>query len=364
VLNRRDILGVTLGLGAGCLLRPALAASVSYDQAVRETWAPLGAPLQTGPRQRELVRAATLAANSHNTQPWIFTATANTITIAPDFDRRCPAVDPDDHHLFVSLGCATENLVLAAAAIGLGTTTTFADDSVTIGLESGPSVRSSLYDAITVRQCTRAPFDRRPVSAEPMRLLESAGRESGVGLILLTDKTKIAEVADYVVQGNTAQMHDAAFMTELKSWLRFSETDAVATRDGLFARASGNPAMPSWLARAVLPLVFTVDGENRKYRDHIESSAGIAVLVSDTNDKAHWVAAGRACQRFALQATALGLKYAFVNQPVEVPALRRQFATYLGLGERRPDLVLRFGAGPELPRSLRRPPEQVMRQPP
>ena len=83
-----------------------------------------------------------------------------------------------------------------------------------------------------------------------MRLLESAGRESGVGLILLTDKTKIAEVADYVVQGNTAQMRDAAFMAELKSWLRFSETDAVATRDGLFARASGNPTMPSWLARA------------------------------------------------------------------------------------------------------------------
>ena len=346
-----------LGLAAGCLSRRALAASVSYDQAVRETWA----PLQASPRERELVRAATLAANSHNTQPWIFTAAANAITIAPDFGRRCPAVDPDDHHLFVSLGCAAENLVLAAEAAGLATTTAVADN-VTIGLAPGPSARSSLYDAITLRQCTRAPFDRRPVAAEAMRLLESAGHESGVGLILLTDRAKISEVADYVVQGNTAQMHDAAFMAELKSWLRFSERDAVATRDGLFARASGNPTMPSWLARAVLPLVFTADGENRKYREHIESSAGIAVFVSDVNDKTHWVAAGRACQRFALQATALGLKYAFVNQPVEVPALRRQFAAYLGLGERRPDLVLRFGAGPDLPRSLRRPPEQVMRK--
>jgi hypothetical protein len=26
--------------------------------------------------------------------------------ILPDLSRRCPAVDPDDHHLFVSLGCA------------------------------------------------------------------------------------------------------------------------------------------------------------------------------------------------------------------------------------------------------------------
>ena len=34
----------------------------------------------------------------------------------------------------------------------------------------------------------------------------------------------------------------------------------------------------------------------------------------------HWIEVGRACQRFALQATALGLKCAFINQPVEVPA--------------------------------------------
>ena len=362
-LNRRTVIRGTLGLGAGCLLQPARASSLSYDQAVRETWAPLWAPLQASSRQRELVRAATLAANSHNTQPWLFTTTASAITIAPDVSRRCPAVDPDDHHLYASLGCAAENLVHAAAAVGLAATPAFADDSVTIGLEPGPSVRSALFDAITVRQSTRALFDGRPVSAEAMRLLDSAGREGGVELILLTDKARIAEVADYVVQGNTAQMRDTAFMEELKSWLRFSETDAVTTRDGLFARSSGNPAMPSWFARLVLPLVFTEGGENRKYRDHIESSAGIAVFVSDRNDKADWVAAGRACQRFALQVTALGLKYAFVNQPVEVAALRRQFAAYLGLGERRPDLVLRFGAGPDLPKSLRRPPEQVMRNP-
>ena len=360
MLNRRTIIQGALGLGAAGLWPPARAASVGYDEAVRETWA----PLQATPRDRELVRAATLAANSHNTQPWLFTASAQAIGIAPDVSRRCPAVDPDDHHLFASLGCAAENLVHAAAAIGLSATPAFAEDGVTISLEPGPVVRSPLLDAITTRQCTRAAFDGRPVSAEALHQLESAGQESGVELILLTDTARIAAVADYVVQGNTAQMRDAAFMAELKSWLRFSETDAVATRDGLFARASGNPAMPSWIARLALPLVFTESGENTKYREHIVSSAGIAVFISDTSDKANWVAAGRACQRFGLQATALGLKYAFINQPVEVPAVRRQFAAYLGIGERRPDLVLRFGAGPELPRSLRRPPEQVMRQSP
>lgn len=172
----------------------------------------------------------------------------------------------------------------------------------------------------------------------------------------------LTKVADYVIEGNSAQMHDKAFMDELVSWLRFSEADAVATMDGLSARASGNPELPAWLAQRLLRFVLTAKGENKKYREQIESSAGIVVLSADASDTAGWIAVGRACQRFGLQATALGLKYAFINQPVEVAAVRAQFATFLGIGQRRPDIVMRFGAGPELPKSLRRAPEQVMRE--
>src|SRR6202165_6333055 len=101
-------------------------------------------------------------------------------------------------------------------------------------------------------------------------------------------------------------MQDKAFMKELKAWLRCSEADAVATRDGLFSRASGNPSLPSWLARPLLNFVYTESGENDKYRAQIDSSARIAVFTSELNNKTRWGAAGRACQRFALQATCLG----------------------------------------------------------
>ena len=94
--------------------------SPSYDGAVTAMRRPIAAA-GTGHsgRLRDLVRQATLAASSHNTQPWKFTLAERSITILPDFTRRTPIVDPDDHHLFVSLGCATENLVHAALASGL-----------------------------------------------------------------------------------------------------------------------------------------------------------------------------------------------------------------------------------------------------
>ncbi|WIW48158.1 Tat pathway signal protein [Bradyrhizobium sp. 62B] len=358
MVDRRQFIATALGLSATAISGlPAAGAATTYDAAVTAS----RAPLRAVPRDRELVRFATLAANSHNTQPWIFSARGNDIAIAPDFSRRCPAVDPDDHHLFVSLGCAAENLILAASTLGWRADPVIDGDRIVIALEQAPPTPSALAAAIPIRQCTRAAFDGRPVAPETLRRLEDACREPDVTAILMTERAAIAEVADYVLEGNSAQMRDKAFMRELVSWIRFNEAEALATMDGLFAPASGNPSLPSWLARPLLKLFFTESGENKKYREQLAASAGVVALAADRNDKSHWIAVGRACQRFGLQATALGLKYAFVNQPVEVAALRSQFAASLGLGERRCDIVMRFGAGPDLPKSPRRPPELVMR---
>lgn len=164
----------------------------------------------------------------------------------------------------------------------------------------------------------------------------------------------MGKALEYVVQANTAQMNDPAFIEELKAWIRFGDAEAVRMGDGLCSRATGNPSVPRWLG-SLFSALFTTGKKNDKYAKHIRSSAGIAVFVSEANDKAHWVEAGRCYERFALQATALGIRNAFLNQPVEVSTLRPQFATFLGVGTRRPDLVVRFGRGPEMPRSLRRP---------
>jgi hypothetical protein len=359
MISKREFLACSSGSAIGGLMSPAKASAgsaKSYDDAVRSTWA----PLRADGGARELIRYATLAANSHNTQPWKFTAEDRRITIAPDFARRCPAVDPNDHHLFVSLGCAAENLVHAAAARGLTATTALSFDAISIGLDPARPLESELFKAIPRRQSTRAVYDGTAVSSETLAALEKSGTGVGVSIMIITDKSRINGVSDYVVEGNSAQMREKAFMDELEQWIRFNDSDAVATMDGLSASASGNSQWPAWLARRLLPLVLTESGENEKYRNQIQSSAGVAVFVADRSDRAHWVEVGRACQRFALQATALGLKQAFINQPVEVPHVRKQFASFLGLGDRLPDLVMRFGSGPDLPKSLRRPVEQVM----
>jgi hypothetical protein len=364
MVTRRQFILSTAGSGAVLGLNGCSPSTAQYDEAVRTTWRHTeGALGNDSLMMRELVRYATLAPSSHNTQCWKFRIDKRAISILPDLSRRCPAVDPDDHHLYVSLGCAAENLLRAALAHGLMGSAVFdssESSALQIALEPTKAIASPLFDAIPERQCTRGEFDGKLLSNDELKLLEQAGAGNGVRVILLTEKNAMEKVLDYVVQGNTAQMNDPAFVAELKQWIRFGNAEAVSHGDGLFTKSSGNPVLPRCLGSPLFNLFFTTKNENEKYAKHVRSSAGIAVFVSEKNDKQNWLETGRCYERFALQATALNIRNAFLNQPVEVSTLRPQFANYLGIGNQRPDLVVRFGHGAEMSRSLRRPIEAVM----
>jgi hypothetical protein len=309
----------------------------------------------------ELVRFATLAANSHNTQPWLFNAQGTTIQIKPDVSRRCPVVDPEDRHLVASLGCATENLALAAAAAGFKAVVAFesAERTAIISVERSQAQSSPAFEAITRRQSTRAPFNPAPLPAEDLRAMEIAIGKPGIRARFLTARRDLDQLKDFVVQGNTVQSHDSAFVDELRHWVRFNQTDAAETSDGLYAGASGNPALPRWLGRVLLAYVFTAAGENPKYVAQIDGSAGALILYAEADEPAGWFNVGRAGQRFQLEATARDIRTSFVNQPVEVAGVCSEFSAWLGDGMR-PALIIRFGRGKTLPYSLRRPPSAVL----
>jgi len=366
--TRRNVI---LGGGAAALAAGGLYGSTylspSYEEAARRVWterSPAQRVAVGGVDREYLVHYATRAANSHNTQPWIFSVIEDGIRIAPDFSRSTPVADADNHHLFASLGCATENLVLAAAQAGLHASPRFVagdggaeDGWIEIGLDPGETASDSQTDffrAILERQCTRSIYDGRPVGTHDLRALDAASRVDGCRVVLISEKSRIEQVLELILAANEVQVEDPEFAAELLSWLRFNPSAAIRHKDGLYSGCSGNPDLPSWLGNLMFGLLFTAQSENSRYADQVRSSAGLAIFVSDRDNKAHWVQAGRSFQRFALQATALGIRHAFVNQPLEVASVRPQVAAWLGVGDVRPDLIVRYGYAPAMPRSLRR----------
>ena len=63
-----------------------------------------------------LVEQAVKAPSGHNTQPWLFRQKDMAVEIHPDFSRALKVVDASHRELFISLGCAAENVCLAAHA--------------------------------------------------------------------------------------------------------------------------------------------------------------------------------------------------------------------------------------------------------
>jgi hypothetical protein len=363
-LTRRNFLRLTAAVGVTAVAGYALAEYapwLDYAGQADQTWQPVGRERIVPTDLKELVRYATLAANGHNTQPWKFAIRGNAIEIHPDTSRELKVVDPRHRELWISLGCALENLLLAARATGYAAEVAYPDsaDVIRVNLTSDTPQPSALFDAIAERQNTRSQYDGQPIPASDLDRILALPSEPGVSLHFVTAANELATLVEYVGLGNLSQYADTAFVDELIEWLRFNKKDALATMDGLYSVCSGNPEVPRWLGR-----MFVSGAKPQQQADadakKLRSSSAAVVIASETEDKATWVRTGQVYERLALQTTALGIKSAFLNQPIEVSELRSQFQSALGLGASLPQLLMRFGYADALPRSLRRPVDQVL----
>jgi len=364
LISRRNFLQFTAAAGAvavGGHLLDTYAPWLNDEEQAALTRQPLVREDTMSQPLVDMVRYATLAANGHNTQPWKFAVRQDAIEIHPDYARRLPVVDPHDRELWISLGCALENLLLAARAAGYATEVAYPDahEHIQVRLTADAPQTSPLFDAIPLRQTTRSLYDGRPVPVDDLNSLQSLPQEAGVSLRLLTAPAEMETALAYVNEGNLHQYADRAFVDELIAWLRFNKREAMGTLDGLYSRCSGNPAVPRWLGQ-----MFVGGTKPQQQADadaaKLRSAAGAVVIATDADDKAAWVRAGQVYERLTLQMTALNIKSALLNQPIEVAALRSQFQGALGLNAAQPQLLLRFGYANALPRSLRRPVQQVL----
>jgi hypothetical protein len=340
-MNRRTVLmvaGAAAVLGVAGYWRQAQAADL-YAAAAAASRSPLDLSATGTDRLAELVRMATLAPNSHNTQGWIFTPLPDGILVAIDPDRHTPVVDRDDHHLYVSLGAAVETLILAATGYGItATPTVLPDDTVTLGFADGASP-SPLLPAILARQSHRGLYDGTALTEADRAILRGADP----ALRLIEDAPTRAALRDLTVAAYAAQMSDDAYRAELKSWLRFSQGAALETHDGLFSGCSGSPALPQTLGEGLFGLLVTPEGQSEALTAQIDSAAALALLVSDADTPAEWIDTGRRLQRIGLAAAQAGLAMAHINPALENPDRRGEVAQVLGIPSGRPSILLRLG---------------------
>ena len=337
--SRREALGLGGALMlslVGGLLRPADAEGRVLPEG--DAYAPW--TLWSDPSLRQtpfaLVAAAVLAANPHDTQPWLFRVRDARIDLLADLSRNLGAMDPFVREMHLGLGCAIENMIVAAGPNGYdanveaveGSLLDLADRRGPVAAaslrleERAPVAPDALYRAIALRHTNRYAYERQ--KPPPADWLDAAGKTAagqGARLVLFEGGEQRRAFDAAVVEATQAIIDDKTMIGDSDSWFRSSRAEIDAHRDGPTLEAAGLPVFALTYARlfAVSPATSHA-AWLANTRDTQLASAPLTGLIAvrDRYDRKSALAAGRVWQSLHLSATAEGLALQPLNQPIEM----------------------------------------------
>src|SRR5580692_5140510 len=284
-----------------------------------------------------LVGAAILAASPHNTQPWLFRVTDRQIELYADTGRYPGALDPYLREQHIGLGCALENLMLAAAANGYDATATLLPGKLLpipsnpqpelvahVDLEPGSRQTSELYNAIPHRHTNRSPYDvRKPVPTDVIDALNGlASGEPEVKMFLFSSESDRNRIVDVIAKANQEVYADPDVENGSQRWIRWDWGDVQKHRDGLTVDAFGLPSLTTAFIKIApkrLLVKFAPRGNGDPYADLLRATLVFGLIaVRDRYDQEQSLRAGRIWQRAHLLLTSRGVAGRPVNEAVEL----------------------------------------------
>jgi hypothetical protein len=335
-ITRRTAVG-RLGLGLGTILVAAAGgvAYRAYDQGVLEVGKGAAYEPWTNWRRagglRSLVGAAILAPSPHNAQAWLYGVGSDRIDLYADGDRWTGATDPFRRELYVGLGAALENLVLAAEAGGYEPRVTLHDAPGTgrslaarVELARSSPRTPPLYAQIPLRHTNRYPYVAgRDVPATALSAMTALtdGSTPDARVLWFSGAEAKRQVGALLVEATEALMSDAAQSASDYAWFRQSWDEIQHRRDGITLDAAGLPDLTVAAAK-LLPAQSRSATEaawlkaTRERHTRTAAAYGI-VAVRDARANVQRLQGGRLLERVHLWATGNGIALHHMNQLTE-----------------------------------------------
>jgi hypothetical protein len=288
--------------------------------------------------RRWILSYAILAPHSHNLQSWLVDLkTPGEIVLRCDLTRLLPETDPFSRQIMMSHGTFLELLDIAArergqrAEITLFPEGAFGPDRVDqrpvarIRLAADASVRPDpLFAQIQRRRTNRSAYDlARPVSAEAWQAMAqaAAGERLRFGYVGADSAEALARHRAIANEAWRIELVTPRTILESFKVMRVGAAEVAQHRDGLTLM---DPSVV-WLTRlglfdrskAPAPDSYATTGQIDEFAAKLASTPGFLWIVSEGNDRATQVRAGRAYARAQLAATAHGVAMQPLSQALQ-----------------------------------------------
>jgi len=315
-----------------------------------------GTPVE---RLKFLVGFAILAPSLHNTQPWVFSLGEDAIRVFVDTTRWLRTVDEDQRDLHVSVGCALENLLVAASHFGYRyevdyfpsphNSTLVATVRLVAG-DSGLSPREDpLFAAIRSRSTDHRDFSPEPVPFHLIQTLKGCCTEQGIVLLTSTDRNLLREVDALLLHADALHFADPAYREVLAYGLKQNVFDT------------------HWLLSKLSQLAAShlrhTNSQVKPEFQILKDSPLLGILVTEQDDPLIWIKVGQVFERIFLTAVSLGLRVEPMTHVLQLPTTKSALAALPLMQGRIPQILFRLGLEEATSaHTLRRPLEEVLLQ--
>ncbi len=273
----------------------------------------------------KIIYYASLAGNSHNTQPWyVYVENDSLLFIKADFSRKLQIVDPDARGLFISLGAFIENLKLAAGSLGykaeVKINAKHKNDSNVATIYLSESQKNGYnLSQIENRRTLRTPFHNTEISKDHLNKLIDNNTEV---FYFSSSSEEGKYIAEQTLASYTQQAQDDQAKQELANWMRFSNSDVEKHRDGLTTSGMGITGFGGFFVRNFykpedsMKDSFIKTGIE-KTKEQIENCGGWLVIIQNEDSPKSWIKTGRLYQRLNLVCRDLMIGFHPMNQMIE-----------------------------------------------
>jgi|WetSurMetagenome_2_1015567.scaffolds.fasta_scaffold00502_10 hypothetical protein len=318
-------------------------------------------PINSSPEEKLtfLLNYAILAPSVYNSQPWQFNVSEGEIQVFADESGRLKVADPDRREQYISLGCALENLIIAAEHFGYNCTVSYfpgpEDLVATVSLQANSVAPpdSRLFDAITSRQTSRTSYEPRAIIKADLGAIIGRCSDQDAAIFITDDPALKRSFLDLTIIADEILYSNVNYKSELGHWLSMG--------------VMGPRGLESKIAQMKVVFLDVGPEQIKVDADLINSTPCLGFISTANNDSLSSVKAGRTMERFWLGATAQGISLQPLSQTLETAQTRENLTGLLsGQSGMKPEMgvvqqVFRLGYGqPASEHSTRRPLEDVI----